>query len=263
MDRTYWHKQLEKPLYPDIVWSRPESKATSGKLAIIGGNAHGFSAPAQAYNFALGAGIGVVNVLMPEAVRKIVQALIPEAEFAPSTPSGSFSKNALDAALRIAQWSDGTLLAGDVGRNSETAMFLEAFCRNFAGRLVLTHDAVDYFRELPFAVMDREDTLVVVTIAQLQKMFIHTPTITAVTFGMTTPQLVDALHEYSIAHPAAIMTKHNELVFIAYKGSVSTTKNCNELWRTELSTRASVYWLQSPNQLFEAVTTCVLDIHEV
>jgi hypothetical protein len=263
MDRTYWHKQLDKPLYPDIVWSRPESRATSGKLAIVGGNAHGFSAPAQAYTYALDAGVGVVNVLMPEAVRKIVQALIPEAEFAPSTPSGSFSKNAIDAALQIALWSDGTLLAGDVGRNSETAMLLETFCRKFSGRLVLTHDVADYFRELPLTVMDRENTLVVVTIAQLQKMFIHTPTITAVTFGMTTPQLVDALHDYTAVHPVAIMTKHNDLIFVAYKGSVSTTKNSDEFWRTKLSARASVYWLQSPHQLFEAVTTSVHGNQEV
>ena len=44
--RTYWHKQGTKPLYPDVIWSKPENKQAAGKLLIIGGHAYGFSAPA-------------------------------------------------------------------------------------------------------------------------------------------------------------------------------------------------------------------------
>lgn len=258
MDHTYWLKQSEKPLFPDILWSRPESKAGAGKLAIFGGNLHGFSAPGNAYNSSLLAGAGVVRVLMPDALRKIVKFLLPDADYAPSTPSGSFAKSALDALLSTAQWSDCTLIAGDVGRNSETAMVLESFVKHYSGPLVLTHDAADYFRESPLTVVDRENTLLVVSLAQLQKIFIHTPTITPITYSMSSPQLAEALHNYTLELPSMIMTKHNDLIFMASAGQVSTTKHEEKIWRVTHASKASVFWLQNVKQPFESITTSIL-----
>src|ERR1700749_1211633 len=120
MDRNYWHKQTtDKPLYPELLWSRPENKRFAGKLLIIGGSLHGFTAPAQAYAEALKAGIGSARVLLPDALQKTIGTVLEAGEFAPSTPSGSFSKQALAEALELSQWADGVLLAGDFDRNSE------------------------------------------------------------------------------------------------------------------------------------------------
>ena len=130
MTSTYWQKQIDAPLYPDIMWSRPESAAGAGKLAVIGGDSHGFGAPGIAWNVANSSGVGVCKVLLPDAVKKVVKGILPDADFAPSTPSGSFSKKALDELLSIASWSDATLLAGDIGRNSETAIALEQFVKH-------------------------------------------------------------------------------------------------------------------------------------
>lgn len=259
MDHTYWLKQKADPLFPDIIWSRPESKAGAGKLLIAGGNLHGFSAPATAYTAALDAGVGSVQVLMPDAVRKIVKYMLPEADYAPSTPSGSFARQALEPLLHTAQWADACIIAGDVGRNSETAMMLENFCQKYAGLLVITQDAADYYRESPHAVIDRENTLLAVSLAQLQKIFIHTPTIMPITYSMNSPQLAEALHLYTLEHPAIIMTKHNDLVFVAHAGNVSTTKYEEKIWRTKLATRAAVFWLQNPAKPFEAITTSLLE----
>src|SRR5258708_2443063 len=95
MDRTYWHKQGSEPLFPDLVWSRPETKQTAGKLLIIGGNVHGFSAVGNAYTEAIKAGIGTVRIILPDVLRKTVSKLLPEADFTASTPSGSFGQKAL------------------------------------------------------------------------------------------------------------------------------------------------------------------------
>ncbi len=257
MDHDYWLKQGSSPLFPDILWSRPESKMGAGKLAIIGGNLHGFSAPGNAYNVSLQAGAGAVRVLMPEALRKIVKNFLPEADYAPATPSGSFAKSALDEMLGLAQWAECCLVAGDVGRNSETAMVLEAFVKHYIGPLVLTHDAADYFRESPSTVVDRADTLLVISLAQLQKIFIHTPTITPITYSMSSPQLAEALHVYTTEHPVFMMTKHNDLIFLACNGQVSTTKHEEKIWRVAHASKASVFWLQNLNQPFEAVTTSI------
>ncbi len=255
----YWQKQLaDTPLYPDILWSRPENKLGAGKLAIIGGNGHGFGAPGMAYTIADKSGVGVCRVLLPDAVKKVVRTLLPDADFAPSTPSGSFAKLSLNELLQTAQWSDGCLLAGDLGRNSETAIVLEQFVQKYTGILTVTHDAADYFKELPILLIDRPNTLVVVSLSQLQKFFINTPSIMPILYSMSTIQLVEALHEYTTNHPACIVTKHNDLILVAYSGTVVTHKNVEKVWRVITAARASVFWLQNPGKLIEAVTTSLL-----
>src|SRR5689334_2117479 len=96
MDDTYWLKQTsEQPLFPDLLWARPENKRHAGKLLIVGGNKFGFAAPGTAYAAAVKAGVGSCRVLLPEALRRIVGDSLPEAVFAPSNISGSFRQSAL------------------------------------------------------------------------------------------------------------------------------------------------------------------------
>ena len=58
MDQTYWHKQSDKPLFPELEWSRPENKQQAGKLLVIGGNKFGFVEPSEAFAAAEKAGVG-------------------------------------------------------------------------------------------------------------------------------------------------------------------------------------------------------------
>ena len=258
MSVEYWQKQTDEPLFPDILWSRPQSKAGAGKLTIIGGNSHGFGAPGIAYNTALQSGVGVCRVVLPDAIKKIVKGILPDADFAPSTPSGSFSKKALDALTSNAQWSDACLLAGDIGRNSETAITLENFVGKYTGLLTVTHDAIDYFKETPLHIVDRADTLIALSLSQLQKIFIATPTIAPITYSMTTQQLAHALHDYTQVHPACIVTKHNDLTFVAHNGRVVTHKHTEKIWRVATAARASVFWLQNPTKVFEATVSSLV-----
>jgi hypothetical protein len=255
MEHTFWLKQGTEPLFPDILWSRPESKSTSGKLSIIGGSSHGFGAPGLAYNSSMQAKVGSVSVLMPDAIKKIVKGLLPDADFAPSTPSGSFSRQALSSLMDASNRSDCVLVAGDVGRNSETAVLFETFVQKYKGLLAITQDAVDFFKETPKDLCDRPDTLIVLSLSQLQKLFMFTPTITPIILSMSVVQLAEALHHYTLEHCATIVTKHNDLIFVACKGQVSTTKDIRKIWRIETAGRASVFWLQNSTKPFEAVTS--------
>jgi NAD(P)H-hydrate repair Nnr-like enzyme with NAD(P)H-hydrate dehydratase domain len=171
MDRTYWHKQTkENPLFPDLLWSRPENRAHAGKLLVIGGNAHGFAAPAEAYMESMKAGVGLTRVLLPDAVKAAAGHALETVDFAPSTPSGSFSKKSLAEFLDHAAWADGVLLAGDLGRNSETAILLESFLQKYVGLITLTKDAIDYTYGFAELALTRPDTTLVLTLAQLQKL---------------------------------------------------------------------------------------------
>src|SRR6266511_54862 len=154
MTPEFWQKQdAGKPLFPHLLWSRPENRQIAGKLLIVGGNLHGFLAPAEAYTAALKAGAGMCRVLLPSAVQKVVGPSIENGEFAASTPSGSFSQRALVELLDWCKWADGVLFAGDLGRNSETAIMVERFLQKCEAPTVLTKDAMDYVVSSPQAAL--------------------------------------------------------------------------------------------------------------
>ena len=263
MERDFWHKQaIDAPLFPDMLWSRPENKRHAGKLLIAGGNLHGFSAPAEAYGEAMQAGVGVARVLLPDSLQKTVGKMFPGAEFGPSTPSGSFAREALGELLPAAQWADGVLIAGDLGRNSETAILLESFAKKYSGQISLTSDAADYFIANPQEILARPDTLLIVSVAQLQKLATNAKFSKPITFGMDLLHLVETLHEFTVGHKAYVITRHLGQTFIAVNGQVSTTKAASTeepIWRIKTAAKASVWWLQNGNKPFEALTTSIFD----
>jgi NAD(P)H-hydrate repair Nnr-like enzyme with NAD(P)H-hydrate dehydratase domain len=243
-----------------MQWSRPENRRHAGKLLIVGGNGYEFKAPANAYGDALQAGIGTAKVLLPDSMQKVVHDIFPEAEFAPSTPSGSFARATLAQALELAEWSDGVLLAGDLGHNSETAIFLESLTQKYAGPLVIAKDAVDYCLNAPTGCLTRPDTVAVITVAQLQKLATSAKFPVAFTFEMDLLQLVDALHDFSTQYPLHIITKQLDNLIVASGGQVSTTKLDSplETWRTHIAASAATWYVQNPGKPFEALTTAVL-----
>lgn len=261
MDSMYWHRQqANTPLFPELEWSRPENKRHAGKLLIIGGNLHGFAAPATAYNEAEKSGIGTVRVLLPDAIHKLVGGFLPEASYGPSTPSGSFASRSLADWLEQASWADGVLLAGDLGRNSETAIVIEKFLSKQTGPITLTKDAVDYITPNPIPSLSRDRTLLVLSFSQLQKLAVNAKFTTPFTFDMDLIRLVEALHTFSQQYAAIIVTKHLDNILVAASGQVSTTKLAQDvdIWRTTTSAKTTVWWLQHPNKPFEAITTALV-----
>lgn len=260
MDRHYWVQQsADKPLFPELEWSRPENRQHAGKLLITGGNLHGFAAPAEAYTTAMKAGAGTVRVLLPDAVQKIVGRVLEAGEFAASTPSGSFSQKALNDALSYAAWSDGVLWAGDLGRNSETAILIEKFLGKYPGAVTLTKDAVDYVTSAPQSVVNRPETLLVLSLSQLQRLGIAARFPKALAFGMDLLHVAEWLHEFTLQHRPYIVVKHLNQLLVAVHGQVSSTKiNADlPLWRVSTAAAASVWWMQNPSKPFEALTTAL------
>jgi hypothetical protein len=261
MDMDFWLKQeAGKALFPELEWSRPENRAQAGKLLIIGGNLHGFAAPAQAYAAAGRAGIGTGRVVLPDALRKTVGRILENGEFAPSTPSGSFSQKALSELLTHAAWADAALVAGDLGRNSETAILLEKFLAKSRLPMTLTKDAIDYVTSSPQTALNRQDTLLVLSLSQLQRLATAAKAPKAIAFSMDLLHMVEWLHEFTLAHRPYIIVKHLEHLFVAADGQVSTTRLSVDkpVWRVKTSARAAVWWLQHPKRPFEAITTALV-----
>lgn len=261
MADTYWLKQTkDKALFPDLLWSRPENKQFAGKLLVVGGNLHGFAAPGMAYGAALKAGIGTTRILLPDKLQKTVGKHIPEAEFALSTLSGSFSKKALAQLLEAAAWADGVLLAGDFGRNSETAILLDGFINKFNGQVSAAQDSLNYFWDKNSPLIERINTLSVINLGKLQKLAKSNRQSTPILHNIMLADLVDLLHDWTTGNPGQIITKHADNFVVACSGQVSTTlapKDDN--WQIELAAYASVWWLQQPQKPFGAITTAVFN----
>src|ERR1039458_4871484 len=150
MDRSYWHQQtLDKPLFPELEWSQPQQRSKGGKLLIVGGYAHGFAAPGEAYGSATKAGAGSIRVILPGNLKKLVGKIFPAAEYAPSSASGGLNADALGDIVSAASWADCVLLAGDFGNNSETAILLEQFVGKYNGELVADSDSIDCLKHTP------------------------------------------------------------------------------------------------------------------
>lgn len=265
MERTYWHKQsLSEPLFPDLIWSKPENRAQAGKLLIISGNAAGFAVAAQAYQTAHSSGAGVIRIILPDILRKSVPKEVAfELDFAPGVKHGGFSKKALAELLAHANWADTVLIPGGIGRNSETSALLENFVAKYSGLLIIAEDALDVFIQIPHKLFERPNTIIIADFSQLQKIW-HKVTSGAsvLKFGMPLTSLVNELHKTTLQVAPLLVTNHQDTLLVAYKGQISTTPHIEPIWRIQTASSASVWAMQHPDKLFEAVTTSLVGLEE-
>ena len=150
---------------------------------------------AEAYSVALNNGVGQVRVLLPDVLKKTIAASMSDVIFGATNPSGSLSKDAEAEAHTLASWASGILLIGDAGRSSETAILYEQFINQYEGPLTITRDAIDLVKNSSQVLVNRPNTLLVISFAQLQKLFqaVYYPKV--LTFSMQLTNLVEALHK--------------------------------------------------------------------
>ncbi len=256
MDNTYWLRQeLNKPLFENVVWSRPEQRSLSGKLGIIGGNAHGFSAVSDAFAAANQAGIGAVRLVLPENLSKTIGHMLPESEFAPDNKSGGFGLKALELWLTLANWSDASLLCGDLGKSSETEILLERFLEKNPLPITLTGDTLDLAMTLPLLLLEHKQLLLAPTFSQFQHLLTSIRYPNALTSNMTLYQLVDLMHSLTLNYKFAIIFNYDNQSIIAYKGQVSSTPTPSDISILKAAVYLSVWRLQQPAKPFEAMTS--------
>lgn len=257
----YWHQQTaDKPLYPDIEWSKPQQKSLSGRLGIIGGNKLGFAAVADNYGAALQIGVGEVRVLLPDSLKKSIPPIMTDVVYAATNSSGSLGADAIAEMKALGKWATGILMIGDCGQSSETAVLYENFVQSYAGPLIITRDAIDLLRNSSQMLVNRPDTLLVASFAQLQKLFsaVYYPKV--LTFSMQLSNLVEAIHKFTITYPISIAVFHNDTLLVAYDGNVTSTPYLTpmEIWRGKMATTAAAYWLWNPSKPLESTTSSLL-----
>lgn len=252
------HQQPGSSLFPEIEWSRPENKALAGNLLIIGGNLHAISAPVEAFKYTQQEGAGSIRVFLPEATKKILPVSLPNIEFASSNPSGSFSKKATNILAGFVAASDAVLFCGDLGKNSETAIVLEELAKQ-PKLMVFTKDSLGYFLHSPSVLLSRSSTIIVASLAELQKIAKNSHFDQPFLFEDGQVQLTNKLASFSSKHEVILITERNGVIFLTYKGRVLETnfKKSFTKWRLELASKVAVWAMQNQNNQFEACATAI------
>jgi hypothetical protein len=264
MDTLNWQKQTNgKPLFPELLWTKPQNSRHAGKLLIIGGSQQNFSAVAETYSQATKAGIGSARVVLPSSLQKVVGGFFPEALFAPTTPSGSFSSPSVSEFLVEAGWADAVVLAGNLGNNSETAIAIETFIDKFEGPLIIGGDTIELLTASSKALLVRPMTTLVLKFPQLQHFLTATSYKTAITSKLDLLQIITILNDFSRQYSINIVTEYALNISIVLGGKVSTTKISKPpLNFVALMAFSAVWLLQNPNKPFEALSTAAAALLE-
>jgi len=264
MEPLNWLKQTkDKPLFPELLWTKPQNNRQAGKLLIIGGSQQNFSAVAETYNQATKAGIGSARVILPNSLQKAVGSFFPEAMFAPATLSGSFSSASVTEFLVEAGWADAVVLAGNLGNNSETAIAIETFVNKFEGTLVIGGDAVELLAASTKALLVRPMTTLILRFPQLQHFLTAAGHPVAVTSSLDLLQIITILNDFSNQNSINIVTEYASNISITVGGKVSTTKILKSPTSIAALMAFSAVWLlQNSNKPFEALSTAAVTLLE-
>lgn len=259
MANTYLHQQvLDQPLFGDVLWNRPEQRNLSGKLAIVGGNAQGFSSVAAAYAAAEAAGAGVVRVLLPDCLKKTLTKVWSESEYAPSSKSGSLGSKALIELIELEKWADAVFISGDLGQNSETAALVESFVDRSHKLLTLSGDSVSIVSQTP-TVLTSKELVLPVELNQLSHLLKAVRYPMAARSDIDFFQMAELIHSLTQSYPWTVITIHLGNVFVGYQGEVSTTPLGN-ITLTQAAAASTVWRMQQPSRPFEAMSSGVFNL---
>ena len=252
---SFWRVQdPRKPLFPDVLWSKPERKNAAGKLVIVGGNVHSFAAVATAFGIALRVGVGTIKIILPDSLKRTLLPVVKDqfrnVVFASSNQSGSFAKEAIYELRAAAGFANLILFIGDSGNNSETAALVEIYLHeDKTTPVIITRDVVDLIKNSAEMVLNRENTHLVVSLSQLQKLFreIYYPRV--ITFSQSAKQITETLHKFTISYPVAITLWHAGNLFVANGGVVISQKFEQPLrvWSGEVAVREAVWQIWQPD----------------
>ena len=125
----------------------------------------------------------------------------------------------------LCDWADGTILAGDFGRNSETAILIEKLLANSSNLTVITQDAVDYVTSSPNIALKRGDTALVLSSVSTSKIRLLQPSLRGqLHFLWILYGSVDWLHDFTERYSIYLIVKHLKSNIRRSWGKVSTTK---------------------------------------
>jgi len=219
-----WLKQtVDKPLYDNLLWGRPENKLQAGKVLVIGGNINSFAKTVNSYQLLISAGIGQVTILLPRPIFKVIGQISTDLIFCPSTDSGSFNSQSLDNFIDYTSSADGIFLSGELSNNSETLVVIEKLISRVTKPIILSDDSIDLALHLDDNLLNRNNMIYVGNLDKFQKLFSKLKSTDAITSNISLSDLVRVMQTFSQKNLVSLVTIHNDYVIVASRGQVSTT----------------------------------------
>ncbi len=230
----YWQQQTDKPLFEDLVWSRPENKNQLPKIAIVGGSKQGFIDSFQTFEQAEKVGCGDLKLVLPDSLKNNLPKNDTRLIFVKSNKNGAFSDELLTHLKALSSQANLITIADDIGRDSMTWVAIDSFLKldlsdvMLVGKSCISNDVM-----IDTIISRQRLTTFVVNQQPLQKVASRLPTDT---HFLSTDQLtntVQKLHALTTQlQNIMIIATTSELVIIAYKGQIYSTKlkaNLNQL----------------------------------
>ncbi|MEM6998161.1 MAG: hypothetical protein AAF413_04610 [Patescibacteria group bacterium] len=257
MSTTYLRQENE-PLFPDMIWSRPERKDQRGKLLIIGGHSEALQAPIDCVRGTESALAGKTTIVLPDALKKRLPAA-DNVLFVSSTPSGSLATSAVGPICSVASSCDAVVMAGDLGNNSETHIVIEQILEKLPSKnIVVAGDGADQLILRPESI-GRNITLIL-NGSQMQKLIKQCGSSTPYTTSMSAHTLYELLTNLDIS--ANIILMHSKQLWTLVNKQVCVT-NRDDLqddfkWLALTAGVAGTMLSQNQSKPFEALVTSCL-----
>lgn len=251
----FWLKQVSEPLYPEVIWSKPEQKKVAGKLLVLGGHLHGFDAVGKAYQAASESGAGEVKVALPDKLKKVLGKTLTDAVYLPSTTSGNLSEEGLNDAKHYAQWSAATLLI-QPGDNSESTLLITRLLSAAPDhRFILGDGMVQTLSADISTVRSQSRRLWVLSFSGLQKLAQLIENEMGFRSDMGLRPLVLALKSVQADIGQPIVTIYEDTIIVAASGKITTTKRPSQPDPAMLAGTMAVWWMQQPDKTLQALTS--------
>jgi NAD(P)H-hydrate repair Nnr-like enzyme with NAD(P)H-hydrate dehydratase domain len=162
-------RQEDEPLYPNVLYNRPVTRAAAGRLLVVGGHSGEFSLPTAIHQLATAAGVGECRTVLPNNLAKLLSGA-PGTYFVPETSSGSIGREALGRILELSEEADAVALGASLSNNSNTTMLIERLIAELKRPVIIFHDALVALRHNITTVTDNPDALIILTMAEVFRL---------------------------------------------------------------------------------------------
>jgi len=206
--------------FEDVAWSRPENARQASKIVILGGSKDHFAEPSQIYHLLAPVKGMKITLILPQYLSKIIGKNDANIVYASSDPIlGYFNKESLNEVLGICKSSDLLLIAGDMGKSSETQRLLETLLDNMHIPLVADSGALQCFADNYYKNLMRKDNLSIFLDAlHFQNLLKSMRYQQAFTNNLTFDQKIDLLKIFTQEYSATLVVSDENVIWLSKAG---------------------------------------------
>ena len=135
-----WQVQSDEPLFADLLWDQPQTKAQQPRLLVIGGREQSLAGPLDLYQQL--ASCSRLKIAVPDVWQKKLPQPPAEVVFCPSNQSGSLAGRGLDQLLALAASAEAVIIGGSIGANDETRRLIGQLLERIDQPTIVTDEAL-------------------------------------------------------------------------------------------------------------------------